>query len=199
MNQIVADRYAEALFQLAVAGQSAGTPESEAGRNADSTTAQGALVDKVDHDLTLVTQTLAETPDLRRLLLHPLVRRGDKRTVIVSLFGPHVAPVTLNFLQLLFDRGRGPVLEMVQSRFHHLAAKRARKLNVKLTTAVAIGPEQLAQFEAILAHAWQRHVEVEAQVDGDLLGGAVLRVEDEVVDGSVRGRLDALKHAMSQG
>lgn len=198
MNQIVADRYAEALFELAASGQRAGMAEAETGNVAGSA-APGSLVDKVDHDLTLVTQTLAETPDLRRLLLHPLVRRGDKRTVIVSLFGPHVAPVTLNFLQLLFDRGRGPVLELIQSRFHHLAARLARKLGVRLTTAVAIAPEQLAQFEAVLARAWQRHVQIEARVDGDLLGGAIMRVEDQVVDGSVRGRLDALKHAMSQG
>ncbi|MBU6427467.1 MAG: ATP synthase F1 subunit delta [Cyanobacteria bacterium REEB65] len=178
MSQIVADRYAEALFAIATQTES--------------------LVDKIDHDLTLVTQTVVENPGLRELLEHPLVRREDKKQIVRDLFGPHVAPTTLNFLQLLFDRGRGSALEMIQSRFHHLASKLARRLTVQLTTAVPIAAEQLQQFREQLEEAWKRQIELEAQVDAELLGGAVMRVEDQVIDGSLRGRLDALQRAMVQ-
>lgn len=177
MNQIVADRYAKALFELA----------SEQNR-----------VDKIDHDLTLVTQTVAENPELRLILDHPLVDREDKKATLRTLFGPHVAPISLDFLQLLVDRNRGTALELIQSRFHHLAAKLARSLTVKLTTAVPIAPEELQRFRELLERSWEQKIELEAQVDGDLLGGALMRVDDQVVDGSVRGRLDALKHALSQ-
>ena len=180
MNQIVADRYAQALFELATAPEAA------------------VSVDKVDHDLTLVTQTVVENTELRKLLEHPLVKREDKKAVVRTLFGSHVAPITLNFLQLLFDRNRGGALELIQSRFHDLAAKLARRLTVQLTTAVPIAPELVQQFREQIEAAWQRQIELEAQVDPELLGGAVMHVEDQFIDGSLRGRLDGLRQAMMQ-
>ncbi len=198
MSQIVADRYAQALFALALSGQAASAqiPGSAA---AAGPAGGEALVDRVDHDLALVTRTIAETPDLRRLLLHPLVPKSDKKNIIATLFGPHVTPLVLNFLQLLFDRGRGAVLDLVQKRFHHLAAKLARRLSVRLITAIAISPSELEGFRERLERSLQLHVELETEVDQDIVGGAIMRVEDQVVDGSFRGRLEALKQAMSQG
>lgn len=175
MSQIVADRYAEALFEIA----------KETG-----------LVDRMDQELTLMTQTVAENADLRVLFAHPLVSREDKKSVAVKIFGPHIHPITLNFVQLLFDKNRGNIIELIQARFHHLASRMAKRLIVQLTTAVPVPPEDIERFRELLEREWDRKLEVEHQVDGNILGGARMKVEDQVIDGSIRGALDRLRDDM---
>ncbi len=175
MSQIVAGRYAVALFDLAK---------------------ENNLVDQMDQELTLITQTVAENGDLRLLLAHPLVAREDKKAMAVKIFASHVHPLTLNFLQLLFDKGRGQIIELIQAQFHHLASRLAKRLTVQLTTAVPVAPEDIERFRGRLEREWDRKLEVEHQVDDTLLGGVRLKVEDQVIDGSVRGALDRLRDEM---
>jgi len=175
VSQIVADRYAEALFDLA----------KEAG-----------LVDQLDQELALMTQTVAENAELRLLFEHPLVAREDKKTIAVKIFGPHIHPLTLNFLQLLFDKSRGNILELIQARFHHLASLLARRMVVQVTTAVPVSPEDIDRFRERLERDWDRKLDIEHRVDPDILGGARMRVEDQVFDGSIRGALETLRHNM---
>lgn len=175
MSQIVADRYAEALFDLAK---------------------EGGLVDQVDQELTLITQTLAENGDLRRLFEHPLVSREDKKSIAVEIFGPRLQRLTLDFIRLLFDKNRGHLIELIQARFHHLASRMARRLTVQLTTAVPVAPDEIEHFREVLEREWDRKIEIEHLVDGDILGGARMKVEDQVIDGSIRGALDRLRDEM---
>ncbi|MBM3266483.1 MAG: ATP synthase F1 subunit delta [Candidatus Sericytochromatia bacterium] len=175
MSQIVADRYAEALFQLAT---------------------ELDLVDRLDQELTVIAQTLAENAELRLLVEHPLVARADKKSVAVKLFERHVHELTLNFLQLLFDKGRGGALELIQSRYHHLASRLQKRLVVQVTTAVPIPNEDVEKFRERLEKAWDRLVEIEPHIDPAVLGGARMKVEDQVVDGSLKGALDKLRQDM---
>lgn len=175
MSQIVADRYAEALFELAK---------------------ENDLVDRMDQELTLMTQTIAENSDLRVLFAHPLVAREDKKSLAVKIFGPHLNQLTLNFVQLLFDKNRGHIIELIQARFHHLASRMAKRLTVQLTTAVPIAPEEIEHFRSRLEQEWDRKLEIEHQVDAGILGGARMKVEDQVIDGSIRGALDRLRDDM---
>jgi F-type H+-transporting ATPase subunit delta len=175
MSQIVADRYAEALFQLAT---------------------EHGLVERLDQELTLITQTLAENGDLRLLVEHPLVAREDKKQVALEIFKPHLHEFALNFLQLLFDRGRANALELIQARYHHRASKLHKRLVIQLATAVPIPDEDVERFRVSLERAWDRLVEIEPQIDPDVLGGARMKVEDQVIDGSLRGALEKLRQDM---
>ncbi len=172
MSQLVADRYAEALFQLAT---------------------ENGIVDRLDQELTLITQTLTENADLRLLIEHPLVARDDKKVVAVSIFKAHVHELTLNFLQLLFDKGRGGALELIQVRFHHLASRLQKRLVVQVTTAVPIPNEDVEHFRERLEREWDRLIEIEPHIDPDVLGGARMKVEDQVIDGTLKGALDKLR------
>jgi F-type H+-transporting ATPase subunit delta len=175
LSQIVADRYAEALFDLAV---------------------EGGLVEKVDTELTLITQTLAENQELRGLLFHPLVAREDKKAVALKIFSAYLQPVMLNFLQLLFDKNRGNIIDLIQSRFHHLASKLQKRLVLQVTTASVVPPEDIEHFRERLEREWSMRLDIEQQVDPDVLGGARLKVEDQVIDGTLRGALDKLRREM---
>lgn len=178
MSQIVADRYAQALFEIA--------QEHE-------------MVERIDSDLTLITQTMAESFDLRRLALHPLVSIQDKKSAAREIFGPHLHPTSLNFLQLLFDRNRGSCVALIQARFHHLASQLAKRITVHMVTAVQASPDTLERMRERLEREWERKIKIEASTDPDLVGGVLMRVEDQVYDGSIRGRLIAMRRQLAQG
>jgi F-type H+-transporting ATPase subunit delta len=175
MSQVIANRYAEALFRLAKAK---------------------VLLDVVDKDLGLATQAVAESQSLRQLLEHPLVAKADKTEMVRRIFTGKVDGITLNFLQLLQDRGRGTLLEAIQARFHQLVAQSARRTTAHLRVARHPGEEAVSRLRARLETSWQKHVELDIVVDEQLVAGARLRVDDEVVDGSLRARLDTLKQQL---
>ncbi|MEB3205688.1 MAG: ATP synthase F1 subunit delta [Candidatus Sericytochromatia bacterium] len=175
MSQVIANRYAEALFRLAKAKD---------------------LLDAVDKDLGLATQAVAESQSLRQLLEHPLVAKADKTEMVRRIFTGKVDGITLNFLQLLQDRGRGTLLEAIQARFHQLVAQSARRTTAHLRVARHPGEEAVSRLRARLETSWQKQVELDIVVDEQLVAGARLRVDDEVLDGSLRARLDTLKQQL---
>lgn len=154
--------------------------------------AQGS-VEVVDNDLQLVRQTLSESRELRMLLEHPLVRVEDKKEIASQLWGTRVQPTTYNFVRLLLDKRRITALDAIVSRFHQLVAAEKRQVGVRLTTAVDLERSEVEALRAELERQWSRSVVMEATVDPEILGGAVLQIGDQVVDGSVRARLNALK------
>lgn len=175
MSQVIANRYAEAMFRLALGK---------------------GLLEAVDRDLGLATQTVAESQQLRVLLEHPLVAKADKNEMVRRIFSGKVDGLTLNFLQLLQDRGRGALLEAIQSRFHQLVAQHARRTTAHLRVARHPGEDAVARLRARLEASWQKQVELDIVVDPDLVAGACLRMDDEVLDGSLRARLDSLKQQL---
>lgn len=154
---------------------------------------QHGNVEVVNHDLHLVRQTLSESKELRTLLEHPLVRVEDKKQIVTQLWGTRVQPMTFNFIQLLLDKRRIMALGAIVARFDHLVAAQKRQVGVRLTTAVDLDPAEISALRQELERQWSREVVMEAKVDPEILGGAVLQIGDQVVDGSVRARLNALK------
>lgn len=154
---------------------------------------QHGNVEVVNNDLQLVRQTIQESRELRTLMEHPLVRIDDKKQIVKQLFEARLQPVTFNFLRLLLDKRRIMALDAVAVRFHQLVAAQKRQVGVKLTTAVDMGAAEIDALRAELQRQWNREVVMEAKVDPEILGGAVLQIGDQVVDGSIRARLDALK------
>lgn len=154
---------------------------------------QHGNVEVVNNDLQLVRQTIQESKELRTLLGHPLVRIADKKQIVKDLFEARVQPVTFNFLRLLLDKHRFMAIDAIAARFHQLVAALKRQVGVTLTTAVDVGQPEIEALRAELERQWNRQVVLEAKVDPEILGGAVLQIGDQVVDGSVRARLNALK------
>ena len=150
-------------------------------------------VEVVNNDLQLVRQTIRESKELRTLLEHPLVRIDDKKQIATQLWAQRVQPVVFNFLCLLLDKRRLMALDAIAARFHQLLAAQKRQVGVTLTTAMDMGSDDVAALRKELERQWDREVILEAKVDPEILGGAVLKIGDQVVDGSVRARLDALK------
>ena len=101
-----------------------------------------------------------------------------------------------NFLKLLLEYGRVSVLPEICAHFETLKAEIENVVDVIVTSASAISKEQQATMSKALRERLGREVNLGTVIKEDLIGGAVIRAGDVVIDGSLRARLDGLANAL---
>lgn len=101
-----------------------------------------------------------------------------------------------NFLKLLLEYGRVDVLPEISDRFDALKAEEENTVEVTVTSAAALSADQVNEIEQALKSRLGRNVTLSTETDTDLIGGAVIRAGDVVIDGSVRARLEGLANAL---
>ncbi len=102
-----------------------------------------------------------------------------------------------NFIQLLADNGRLAALPQVAAQYAALRAEVENTVDVTVTSAMPLTPEQSDKLVQALSRRLRRTVRLSATVDPSLIGGAVVRAGDFVIDGSLRGRVERLANTMA--
>jgi F-type H+-transporting ATPase subunit delta len=97
-----------------------------------------------------------------------------------------------NFLKLLLEYGRISVLPEIAEHFEVLKAKVENVVDVVITSASVIGKKQKNAISKALRERLGRDVNIETEIDENLIGGAVIKAGDVVIDGSLRSRLQGL-------
>jgi F-type H+-transporting ATPase subunit delta len=146
---------------------------------------------------------VAADPRVHALLGHPRLSRADA----VAMLSPPVAGGAPDlfandrfgdFLALLADNRRLPLLPEIAGLFDELRAEDERVVKAKVTSAAALSAGELDTIKAALKRRFAREVEVETAVDASLIGGAVIDAGDVVIDGSVKSKLARLQTALAQ-
>ncbi|MEX0991507.1 MAG: ATP synthase F1 subunit delta [Actinomycetota bacterium] len=161
--------YAEALFAVA--------------------DAEGDL-DKVEGELYAFAKAIEANPELREALTDPALPVERKQAVIGDVLGDKTNPSTANLLGLLVEQGRARELQRIIEQLAQIAAERRQSSLAEVRTAVELDAKQKAALRDALSAAVGRSVEVKVVVDPSVIGGVVARVGDEVIDGSIRTRLE---------
>ena len=101
-----------------------------------------------------------------------------------------------NFLKLLLENNRIAVLPEISAHFEALKARLENSVDAVVTSATAISDAQAEEIARSLKERLGRDVRVTTEVDENLIGGAVIRAGDVVIDGSLRARLEGLANAL---
>ncbi len=177
MTTPVARRYAQALYA-----------------QADQT----GHVAAVDADVELMRDTLGHSPDLRRVMESPVVSREKKQAILTSLFSGKVNELMDTFLSLLIDKDRIEDIPGVVEAYQSMRDEQQNIVVAQVRTAKTLAPDESAQLQKALAAQTGGNVRLETQVDGDLIGGMIVRLGDTVYDGSVRHQLQTLRERFAQ-
>lgn len=102
----------------------------------------------------------------------------------------------LNLLLLLAENDRLQALPAIAEQYEQLRARAENRVNVTLVSATAVDAELAASVTKSLEHRLGHKVQLELEVDPGLIGGAIIRAEDMVIDGSVKSRLQRLADAL---
>lgn len=123
----------------------------------------------------------------------------ERFAAIVRQVVPDIAPVELNLFRLLRRKGRLALGGSITSYFRELWDEERGIQRAVVRTAVALDEAAAAAIGRQLAAATGKQIELTAEVDPSILGGAVIRIGDRLVDGSTRTRLSALRDRLRQG
>ena len=173
-NTGAARRYARALLDLALA--------RDAGED-------------VRRGLRAAARLLAESPDLRTVLEHPAVSQEKKRAVVEQVWkGEH--ELVRRMLALLAQRERTEVLPEIARVYSQLWNAHRGVVDAEALAVSPLSEAQRAALEAALRTLTGREIELVSTVAPEILGGLVVRLEGRVYDGSVRGKLRALRERL---
>jgi F-type H+-transporting ATPase subunit delta len=153
-------------------------------------------LDETLENLKEFVSALRESEELREFYYGPQIPESQKRRAIDALT-EEMSTSIRNFLKVLVDNDRTEILEDVVPHFEELVREHQGKVEVELTTAVELSEEKLDEVKDRLGKILDgREVELETEVDPNLVGGAVFRVGERRIDGSVRGQLQGLRNKM---
>ncbi|MBB4617491.1 F0F1 ATP synthase subunit delta [Sphingomonas abaci] len=169
-------RYALALFELA--------------RDARG-------IDAVEASLATVRDALRDSTDLRTLIASPVVGRGTAtKTVLAIADQLGLDATTRSFLGVLAENRRLGELPAIVRAYRTLASRHRGELTAEVTSAHPLTADQVVELKQQLRQRLGREVAVDLSVDPALLGGLVVRIGSQMIDSSIRTRLNALAHAM---
>jgi F-type H+-transporting ATPase subunit delta len=142
---------------------------------------------------------ILETPSARVIFISPAVPASEKRAAIERLL-PRATPLLRNFLTILAERDRLDEVRGIVDALREMINRERGIVPAEVTTAVPLDPElERVVQERLAAHLQRRpdQITVHSRVDPSIIGGVVARVGDQVIDDSVRGRLERLRRALA--
>ncbi len=108
-------------------------------------------------------------------------------------------PVFLNFLELLIENHRMPVIFRIRDEYARLWEQENKTLPVEITSAIALDEKTTESLGRQIGERAGRKVTLAAHVDPDILGGIIVRVGNSILDASIRNRLEQLRRHVAQG
>ena len=138
----------------------------------------------------------------------------DNREMAVFFFSPYFTaqekkdglhkavegadPAVMNFLEVLLERHRMPVIFRIRTDFQALYDKSKKLMPVLVTSAVELDPETIESLGKRIGEQTGNEIELSSKVDPEILGGIVLRVGNFIMDASIRTRLEKLRREVAQ-
>ena len=148
-------------------------------------------------ELSLVAQTVAQTPKLKTILQEPFLTEERKKHALQAVFGTSVSKGTMGFLNLLVDKRRIDLLPEVEAAFTKMVREFQNVEEATATSAVPLTAGEVSALAKSLEARTGKTIELTTNVDPDVLGGVMVRIGDTVMDGTVRGNLERLREQLT--
>ena len=153
-------------------------------------------LDTVAADLKSLRELYARDARFRNFLLAPDVTDDRKQQFVGTVFGGKLQPLSREFLDLLLEKGRFPLLDAAASHFEQLLEEERGIVRVRATTAVPLSDASRSQLTERLAKLTGRKVMLAENVDPKILGGVIVHVGGKIIDGSVKSALAELRESL---
>jgi F-type H+-transporting ATPase subunit delta len=158
---------------------------------------QGKL-DELREQLAQFADALEAQRELAVFFFSPYFSSKEKREGLGRML-EGADPVLINFLELLIENHRMPVIFRIRHEYQRLRDEENRMLPVEITSAIELDQATTENLGRTIGERAGRKVTLAARVDPDILGGIVVRVGNSILDASIRNRLEQLRRHVAQG
>ena len=169
-------RYAKALFQSASEKQ---------------------LLEDVNQDMEVLTST-CKLEDFQYMLMVPTLQPSQKIKLLGTIFEKHLSKISLSMINLVVKNKRESYLPGIARNFRDFYRKEKGVSTATLVTAQPVEESTMNSIRQLIKKAYETEVELSASVDGDVIGGFILTIEDKRYDASVASNLKKLKKQLLQ-
>ena len=169
-NRLSGQRYAQAIFELALENQQ---------------------LEQWDQDLRLAADVLGDD-EFALFLGHADVPQERKIAAIEAVLS-EAHPLVQNLVSLLVSRGGVDAMRDVQEGYSRLLDDHLGRQRVEITTAVPLEPEELERVTEFVRQLVGREVVISASVDENILGGLIVQIGDQLLDGSTASNLERMR------
>ena len=177
MMNVIANRYAEALFQI-------GEEEK--------------LTDMLYQELSEIVNLIKVNQDLFSILKSPVISKKEKISLIDNIFEDKININIKNFLKILIEQDRISFISDISDSYKELLNEKNNILEGFVISAIPMKKEEIKELEEKLSEKYNKIVTLENKVDKSILGGVLVRLGNEEIDGTVKTRLDKMKEQLSQ-
>ncbi|MEM6999808.1 MAG: F0F1 ATP synthase subunit delta [Pseudomonadota bacterium] len=146
--------------------------------------------------LSVLASTSAH-PTVQTLLTSPNMPANAKAYRLAEVCGDELDDRGKKFLQALADNDRLDLIEEITGQYEALRAEEQKSLDVEVISAYPLDDAQTQALKSALNAKFEKEISIESRVDQGLIGGAIIRAGDMVIDGSVKGRLQKLGEALT--
>ena len=140
---------------------------------------------------------LTSDKDMRQLITNPRVSRQQLRDLVFDVCGAGLSDLGRNLVKLLVGAGRLQYTANIKDQYEQMRAAAEGKVDVEVVTAYTLDEQQQGSIAEIMAGRLSKQVNIVTSVDESLIGGAIIRAGDSVIDASLRGRLTELRNELT--
>lgn len=177
LENAIARRYASAFFNLAQE------------RNA---------LDQFEAELQTVVDVIAANAELKAVIDDQLMAADLKKGIIEDVFAGQVSNVTIDFVKVVMDKRRENYLADMYTSFVNLANSARNIQDAEVTAAHPLTDAEMEGLQVQLAKLTGKTIRLKTTVKPEIVGGIIVRIGDQVIDGSVTRRLEILKETLTQ-
>jgi F-type H+-transporting ATPase subunit delta len=154
-------------------------------------------IDEIRDELGAFADALNDSRDLRVFLFSPYFSTEEKKDGLRRTV-QDAQETFMNFLEALLERHRMPVIFRIRARYEALWQEENKLLPVEVTTAIELDKDVVSGIGDRIGEQTGRKVELSSHVDPDIIGGIVLRVGNQILDASIRNRLNQLRKQVAR-
>lgn len=177
MAELVAKRYAQALFEVAY----------EENKHKE-----------IKEELLALVNIFEDNPTFLELIKTPLITVQEKKHVIKEVIGGRVSQEVFNFFNILLDKRREGFIFQITRQFKLMCDKAENITEAVAITAVPMNQDDLNRLEEKLSVVSNMKVKLINEVDTSVIGGILIKIGDKVVDGTIRNRLWDIKQQLTE-
>lgn len=173
----LANRYANALFEFSILEN-----QSE----------------KTYQDIVFLKNTFHDNKELRVIIESPIIEPDKKNEIFSKIFKEDISPITFGFLSLVIKKRREPSLILIfDSYIMHYYEQHNIKI-ATITTAMKLDEGLQQKIKSLLEDQTKSTIDLRIQVNPSILGGFVIKIEDQLLDASLLGKINKLKMEFSK-
>ncbi|MCX6173206.1 MAG: ATP synthase F1 subunit delta [Ignavibacteriales bacterium] len=153
---------------------------------------------KVSDDAELIFNTLNSSKELRSVLKSPVVKLNDKKSLLQKIFEKKISNETASFINFVVEKNREDILFDIFKEFIALADKKNGIVKARVVSPFDLNDQSKQKMIDDLSKKTNKKVSANYNIDTDLIGGFIVRIEDTVYDASVKHQLSLLRKKFSE-